>query len=87
MARGYERSGFFEVDTGEQKSWTVQLTEPGQPRRRNRRLMRRTRRVKILATLGPASSDKETIAALFDAGADLFRINMSHTSHDMLRSW
>jgi uncharacterized membrane protein len=28
VARGYERSGFFEVDTGEQKSWTVQLTEP-----------------------------------------------------------
>jgi uncharacterized membrane protein len=30
VARGFERSGFFEVDTGEQKSWTVQLTEPGQ---------------------------------------------------------
>lgn len=30
VARGYERSGFFEVDTGEQRSWTVQLTEPGQ---------------------------------------------------------
>ena len=29
VARGYERSGFFEVDTGEQRSWTVQLTEPG----------------------------------------------------------
>jgi uncharacterized membrane protein len=28
VARGYERSGFFEVDTGEQKSWTVQLTAP-----------------------------------------------------------
>ncbi|MEX0853263.1 MAG: DUF1036 domain-containing protein [Bauldia sp.] len=28
VARGFERSGFFEVDTGEQKSWTVQLTEP-----------------------------------------------------------
>jgi uncharacterized membrane protein len=27
LARGYDRSGFFEVDTGEQKSWTVQLTE------------------------------------------------------------
>ncbi len=31
VARGFERSGFFEVDTGEQKSWTVQLTEPDQP--------------------------------------------------------
>lgn len=27
LARGYERTGFFEVDTGEQRSWTVQLTE------------------------------------------------------------
>jgi uncharacterized membrane protein len=31
VTRGYERSGFFEVDTGEQKSWTVQLTAPGRP--------------------------------------------------------
>jgi uncharacterized membrane protein len=31
VARGYERSGFFEVDTGEQKSWTVQLTAPDSP--------------------------------------------------------
>jgi len=30
VARGYERTGFFEVDTGEQKSWTVQLTAPGE---------------------------------------------------------
>ncbi len=28
VARGFERSGFFEIDTGEQRSWTVQLTEP-----------------------------------------------------------
>jgi uncharacterized membrane protein len=27
LARGYDRTGFFEVDTGEQKSWTVQLTD------------------------------------------------------------
>ncbi len=27
LARGYDRTGFFEVDTGEQRSWTVQLTE------------------------------------------------------------
>jgi pyruvate kinase len=47
--------------------------------------MRRTRKVKILATLGPASSDRRTITSLFNAGADLFRINMSHTDHDMLR--
>jgi pyruvate kinase len=47
--------------------------------------MRRQRRTKIVATLGPASSDRTTIAALFTAGADVFRINMSHTSHDRMR--
>jgi pyruvate kinase len=39
----------------------------------------------ILATLGPASSDRNVIANLFRAGADVFRINMSHTSHDRMR--
>ena len=43
--------------------------------------MRRSRKVKILATLGPASSDEPMIRKLFDAGADVFRINMSHSSH------
>ncbi|MBN8294126.1 pyruvate kinase [Rhodobacter sp. NTK016B] len=43
--------------------------------------MRRNRNVKIVATLGPASSDMATIRALFDAGADVFRLNMSHGSH------
>ncbi|HVI05651.1 MAG TPA: pyruvate kinase, partial [Sphingomicrobium sp.] len=38
----------------------------------------RTRKVKILATLGPASSDPRTIRKLLVAGADAFRINMSH---------
>ena len=38
----------------------------------------RTRKVKILATLGPASSDPKTIRKLMLAGADAFRINMSH---------
>ena len=38
----------------------------------------RTRKVKILATLGPASSDAKTIRKLMLAGADAFRINMSH---------
>ena len=47
--------------------------------------MRRLRRIKILATLGPASSDLGMIRKLFEAGADLFRINMSHTSHDTMR--
>ncbi len=47
--------------------------------------MRRMRRVKILATLGPASADREMLAKLFMAGADVFRINMSHASHDAMR--
>src|SRR5437763_2227060 len=38
----------------------------------------RARKVKILATLGPASSDAKTIRKLMLAGADAFRINMSH---------
>jgi pyruvate kinase len=48
--------------------------------------MRRRRKVKILATLGPASSEEAMIEKLFLAGADLFRINMSHASHDMMRT-
>jgi len=47
--------------------------------------MRRLRRTKIVATLGPASSERSMIARLFKAGADMFRINMSHTSHDRMR--
>jgi len=48
--------------------------------------MRRNRKVKILATLGPASSDEQMIQKLHEAGADLFRINMSHASHDVMRT-
>jgi pyruvate kinase len=47
--------------------------------------MRRLRRTKIVATLGPASGNPGTIARLFEAGADVFRINMSHSSHDRMR--
>ena len=43
--------------------------------------MRRRRKTKIVATLGPASSTPARIHELFDAGVDVFRINMSHTSH------
>jgi pyruvate kinase len=48
--------------------------------------MRRSRKVKILATIGPASSSEEMIRKLFDAGADVFRINMSHTDHELMRT-
>jgi pyruvate kinase len=47
--------------------------------------MRRNRRVKIVATLGPASTNEETMRRLFEAGADVFRVNMSHANHDGLR--
>ncbi|WP_127090630.1 pyruvate kinase [Aquabacter cavernae] len=49
--------------------------------------MRRQRRTKIVATLGPASSDPQVIERLFMAGADVFRINMSHTPHDKLKAF
>jgi pyruvate kinase len=47
--------------------------------------MRRERRTKIVATLGPASSEPAVMASLFRAGADVFRINMSHTTPDRMR--
>ena len=40
--------------------------------------MKRDRKAKILATLGPASSDKNIIEELFLAGCDVFRLNFSH---------
>lgn len=46
--------------------------------------MKRERKVKIVATLGPASSSPEKLRELFDAGVDTFRINMSHADHDLL---
>jgi pyruvate kinase len=47
--------------------------------------MRRRRRTKIVATLGPASADRPMVSALFAAGADVFRINMSHTQPNRMR--
>lgn len=49
--------------------------------------MKRMRCVKIVATLGPATSTREAIEELFDAGADAFRINMSHTPHDKVKEY
>ena len=44
--------------------------------------MKRERSARILATLGPASSTRERIRALAEAGADVFRLNFSHGSHE-----
>src|SRR5581483_740270 len=44
--------------------------------------MRRERSAKIVATLGPASSKPEQIAALFAAGVDVFRLNFSHVTQE-----
>ncbi|MGA3000202.1 MAG: pyruvate kinase [Acetobacteraceae bacterium] len=44
--------------------------------------LRRRRRTKIIATLGPASSSPEVLARLFQAGADVFRLNFSHGTHE-----
>ncbi|WP_144185184.1 pyruvate kinase [Elioraea rosea] len=49
---------------------------------RQKPALRRHRRTKIVATLGPASSTPEVIEALFQAGADVFRLNFSHGTHE-----
>ncbi|MYZ48299.1 pyruvate kinase [Propylenella binzhouense] len=48
--------------------------------------MKRNRKAKIVATLGPASSSPDMIDALFRAGVDVFRINMSHATHEGMRA-
>ncbi|MBY6157752.1 pyruvate kinase [Pseudooceanicola nitratireducens] len=47
--------------------------------------MKRQRNTKIVATLGPASSDHQMIRKLHESGADVFRLNMSHGSHEEIR--
>ena len=41
----------------------------------------RSRKIKILATVGPASRDPDTLRRLLQAGADAFRVNLSHGDH------
>lgn len=63
------------------------VTKPGAGLRRapsaeGKNRMKRKRNVKIVATLGPSSSTYEMIRHLHEAGADVFRLNMSHGTHD-----
>lgn len=44
------------------------------------------KKTKIIATLGPASSDRETMIELIKAGVDVFRINFSHADYDLVRT-
>ncbi|GAA5055024.1 pyruvate kinase [Erythrobacter westpacificensis] len=48
-----------------------------------RKLGPRSRKVKILATTGPACNDIDMLRRLFQAGADAFRVNMSHGEHEV----
>ena len=43
------------------------------------------RNTKIICTLGPATESEEKLRALVDAGANVFRLNMSHASHEWVR--
>ena len=43
------------------------------------------RKTKIICTLGPATEKTETIRGLLNAGADIFRLNMSHAKHEWVR--
>ena len=43
------------------------------------------RKTKIICTLGPATEKSETLRGLMEAGADVFRLNMSHARHDWVR--
>ena len=111
LARGFDRTGFFEVDTGEQRAWTVQLTETGESAPQRPLNARHAGAADAgpppacqsqLPTIMPDADEtpapdqgrgdarprllqRTMIARLFEAGADVFRINMSHTSHDRMR--
>ena len=86
--------GFFEalgdqVITGpdaDQRERLPRHPHPPTPRKGGRPgrdiTMRRHRNAKIVATLGPASSSPEMIRSLFEAGADVFRLNFSHGTHE-----
>jgi len=59
------------------EGFATHVTDPSSSRRR--------RHAKIVATLGPSSSTREQIRALFLAGVDVFRLNFSHGTHEQHR--
>ena len=46
---------------------------------------KRSKKTKIIATLGPATSSKEVMLELVKAGADVFRINFSHADYELVK--
>ena len=52
----------------------------------NFRAVDQNRQTCILATLGPATDSVEAIGKLLDAGANIFRLNMSHARHDWAKT-
>src|SRR5690554_949914 len=47
--------------------------------------MFRLKRTKIVATLGPATSDRETLKLMIEEGVDMFRVNFSHANYETVR--
>jgi pyruvate kinase len=74
------------MSTISEPSSSARAPDPGdRARGRNRphsAVGRRRRSAKIVATVGPASSSRERLRALFEAGVDVFRLNFSHGTHD-----
>src|SRR5690606_24471614 len=64
---------------------TGRRTRPPHQRTFGSASLNRRRNVKIIATLGPSSDTPEMIRKLFEAGADVFRLNMSHLDHKGLK--
>jgi len=74
------------MSTISEQSSSIRPREPSErPRGRNRPFLRRRRSAKIVATVGPASSSRERLRALFEAGVDVFRLNFSHGTHEQHR--
>ena len=91
--RGYDRTGFLrdrhrqgrqELDRPAYRPHQP-LTPWRQPQRSCNACPDATAASRSSPRSGPASVERETVAELFEAGADVFRINMSHASHDMMR--